>query len=73
MLEFMEIEEPYTGKNMAEIVVSLLEELDISKKLITITSNNADNNDTLADNVLYSLQNIYSDTQESTAPLQFDG
>ena len=65
----MEIEGSYIDENMVEIVVNLLEELDISKKLITITSNNAGNNDTLADNVLYSLQNIYSDTQESTAPL----
>ena len=55
ILKFMEIEESHTSKNMAKIVVNLLEELDISKKLITITSDNAGNNDTLADNVLYSL------------------
>jgi hypothetical protein len=51
----MEIEGPHTGKNMAKIIVKLLEELAISIKLITITSNSAGNNDTLADKVLYHL------------------
>ena len=65
VLEFIEIEESHTDENMAEIVVNLLEKLAISIKLITITGDNAGNNDTLADEILHDLQEIYSSFLES--------
>jgi hypothetical protein len=40
---------------MAKIIIKLLKELAISTKLITIISNSAGNNNTLADKVLYCL------------------
>ena len=66
VLKFTEIEGPHTGKNMAEIVVNLLEKLAISMRLITITDDNAGNNDTLANEILHDLQKIYSSALGST-------
>ena len=51
---------------MTEIVVNLLEKLAISMRLITITGDNAGNNDTLVNEILHGLQKIYSSALEST-------
>lgn len=47
VLEFTEIEGHKSGENMAKIVLDLLRELDIESKLISITGDNASNNETL--------------------------
>jgi hypothetical protein len=73
MLEFIEIQGPYTGENIAGIVLEVLKELGISTKLITITSDNAGNNDTLVDEVLCGLQEVYLSNSRSTELVRFDG
>src|SRR5450432_3197781 len=55
VLEFAEIEGPKSGENMAGIVLELLQELDIESKVITITSDNASNNETMIDAIDSSL------------------
>jgi hypothetical protein len=47
LLEFTDICEPHAGENLAEIVMRMLEELDVTPKLLTITGENAANNGTL--------------------------
>jgi hypothetical protein len=73
VLEFIEIQGPHTGENMAGIVLEVLKELGISTKLITITSDNASNNDTLVDEVLCGLQEIYLSNSGPTELVRFDG
>lgn len=46
-IEFVEIEENHSGENLANSVCTALERFDISDKVITITADNASNNDTL--------------------------
>jgi hypothetical protein len=55
VLEFAEIEGPKSGENIAGIVLELLQELDIESKVITITSDNASNNETMIDAIDSSL------------------
>ena len=49
VLEFAEIEGPKSRENMAGIILDLLQELDIECKVISITGDNASNNETLMD------------------------
>jgi hypothetical protein len=46
-IEFVEIEGSHSGENLARIVARVLERFHISDKVITITADNASNNDTL--------------------------
>jgi hypothetical protein len=62
VLEFTEIEGLKTRENMAAIVIDLLQELDIECKVITITGDNASNNETLMDGVESRLIERYLDT-----------
>jgi hypothetical protein len=54
VLDFQELKGSYSGENMAQVVDSLLQELDLGSKLLTITSNNTKNNETMISE-LYSL------------------
>lgn len=47
VLEFIEIEGPHTGENMADTVYPTLMELSLETKLFAVTADNAANNDTL--------------------------
>ncbi|KAJ5244537.1 hypothetical protein N7489_004633 [Penicillium chrysogenum] len=46
-IEFVEIEGSHSGDNLARIVATVLERFHISDKVMTITADNASNNDTL--------------------------
>jgi hypothetical protein len=46
-IEFVEIEGSHSGGNLANIVATVLERFHISDKVMTITADNASNNDTL--------------------------
>jgi hypothetical protein len=48
VLEFSELEGFHSGENMAESLQRMLVELRIEEKLLTITADNASNNETLA-------------------------
>ncbi|KAJ6003920.1 hypothetical protein N7540_013202 [Penicillium herquei] len=41
LLKFTEINGPYSGENLAEVVLKILDELDIVPKLLTITGDNS--------------------------------
>jgi hypothetical protein len=62
VLEFTKIEGLKTRENIAAIVIDLLQELDIEYKVITITGDNASNNETLMDSVESRLIEQYLDT-----------
>ncbi|KAK9312050.1 hypothetical protein V1524DRAFT_466634, partial [Lipomyces starkeyi] len=55
LLEFKEIEGAHTGENLAEMVENLLIELDLEYKLLTITADNASNNETLVSELYFNL------------------
>lgn len=55
VLEFKEIEGAKSGENMARIVSELLHELDIKCKVLSITGDNASNNETLVEELNSSL------------------
>jgi hypothetical protein len=55
VLEFIEIDRAKSRENIAGIVIELLQELNINDKVISITSNNASNNETLVNIVESSL------------------
>ena len=46
-MEFKELEGAHSGENLAQVVDSLLKELGLGAKLLTITSDNASNNETM--------------------------
>jgi hypothetical protein len=46
-IEFVGIEGSHSGENLANIVATVLERFHISDKVMTITADNASNNDTL--------------------------
>jgi hypothetical protein len=46
-IEFVEIEGNYSRENLTNIVATVLERFYISNKVMTITADNASNNDTL--------------------------
>jgi hypothetical protein len=47
-LDFVEINEAHSGKNLAKIVYNRAKELNILGKIISLTGDNAGNNDTCA-------------------------
>ncbi|KAJ5878302.1 hypothetical protein N7455_001767 [Penicillium solitum] len=51
LLEFTEINRPYSRENLAEVILKMLAELDIALKLLTIIGDNAGNNGTLYDSL----------------------
>ncbi|OXV05588.1 hypothetical protein Egran_06644 [Elaphomyces granulatus] len=60
VLEFAEIEGAKTGENMGGMVLDLLQELNIETKLLSITGDNASNNETLVDTVENGLRDRFS-------------
>jgi hypothetical protein len=49
VLDFMEIQGAHSGENLADSLLTMIHELDIAPKLLTITGDNAGNNGTLCD------------------------
>ena len=72
LLEYAEIEGPKSGENMGAIVLQLLDELDLERKLLSITADNASNNETLIDEVETGLREQFLHTESSNA-LRFRG
>jgi hypothetical protein len=64
VLEFKELRGPHSGENLAAAVHELLIELDLEQKLISITGDNASNNESMADLISQSLR-----TKFETDPL----
>ncbi|KAN0079116.1 Ribonuclease H-like domain containing protein, partial [Elaphomyces granulatus] len=58
VLEFAEIEGTKTGENMGGMVLDLLQELNIETKLLSITGDNASNNETLMDTTAPSIHHF---------------
>ncbi|KAK9364536.1 ribonuclease H-like domain-containing protein, partial [Lipomyces kononenkoae] len=56
VLEFKELEGPHSGANLADTVEELLIELDLEHKLISITGDNATNNERMASELFERLQ-----------------
>ena len=73
VLEFSEIEGPKSGENMGGLVMDLLEELNIETKLLSITGDNASNNETLMDAVESGLQDKFSLSENETNTIRFQG
>ncbi|KAK9369639.1 hypothetical protein V1509DRAFT_618662, partial [Lipomyces kononenkoae] len=55
VLDFKEIYGTHSGENLADAVETTLVELGLERKLITITGDNASNNETLASELFYCL------------------
>jgi len=64
LLEFTELHGPHSGENMAHILLTMLEELEIVPKLLTITGDNAGNNGTLCDALHADLLKTYDDEDD---------
>jgi hypothetical protein len=68
VLEFVEIEGIKSGENMAGLIISLMQELDIGCKVLSITGDNASNNEALIDIIESSLQEQFPSTSISNTP-----
>lgn len=64
LLEFIEIHGPHSGENMAEVLLTTLEELQIAPKLLKIARDNAGNNGTLCDYLHAELLRQYDDEDD---------
>lgn len=76
VLDFVELIGSHTGENIAEILQKLLMELRIGHKLLTITADNASNNETMMSELFFGLQEkLTTDDIEffEMKPLRFRG
>jgi hypothetical protein len=78
VLEFKELHGVHSGENMAELLSKTLAELNIECKLLTITEDNATNNEILMSELYFRLaekfpKTIQPNTQSNTACLHFQG
>ncbi|KAJ5318500.1 hypothetical protein N7476_004920 [Penicillium atrosanguineum] len=76
VLEFTELAGSHSGENMAETLQKMLVELQIEEKLLTITADNASNNETLVSELYFNLLEKYN-SEDSNLPdkgrLRFQG
>jgi hypothetical protein len=63
-LEFIEIQGSHSGENLAATVFKTLKRLGLLQKLLTITSDNASNNDTLCRHLHSILSRLFDDHLE---------
>jgi len=56
VLEFTELQGIHSGENVATAIHTMLSELDLQEKLITITGDNAGNNETMVSELFHGLQ-----------------
>ena len=59
VLEFKELRGPHSGENLAAAIQALLIELNLERKLLSITGDNASNNERMAVELFNSLQKTY--------------
>ena len=69
VLEFTELQGIHSGENVATAIHTMLSELDLQEKLITITGDNAGNNETMVSELFHGLQ----DTAVEKDKIQFEG
>lgn len=69
VLEFIELQGIHSGENIAIAIQSTLSELDLQEKLITITGDNASNNETMASELFH----LLSETTLDKNKIQFQG
>jgi hypothetical protein len=72
VLEFTELHGAHSGENLATAVESTLIELGLEQKLISITGDNASNNETMASELFHSLSNRLQ-FQKKDARLLYQG
>jgi len=65
LLDFMEIQGAHSGENLADSLLTMIHELDIAPKLLTITGDNAGNNGTLCDALYTELRKTYDDEDDA--------
>lgn len=70
VLEFTEIHGIYSGENIAEILHITLAELRIEHKLLTITADNATNNESLLSELYLNLTEKVRDTDAATSDIK---
>ena len=58
VVEFTELKGPHSGENMAAAVEACLLELDLAPKLVSITGDNAANNETMVSDLYHRLARI---------------
>jgi hypothetical protein len=76
VLEFSELSGSHSGENLAEVLQKMLVELQIEEKLLTITADNASNNETLASELYFNLAEKYNSedaTISDKGRLRFQG
>lgn len=61
VLEFVEVNGSHTGEALAQIVLDLIKEYDLEKKLFGITGDNAGNNGTLCQTTYDTSKKVYDD------------
>lgn len=59
VLKFTELPATHSGENMAETLQKMLVELQIEEKLLTITADNASNNEFLVSEIYFSQSEKY--------------
>lgn len=67
VLEFAEMHGAHTGENMADLLGSTLEELGIEHKILTITADNATNNESLMSELYFNLKEKFLGVGETDA------
>lgn len=74
VLEFVEVQGVHTGENLAECVESILVKHSLERKLLTITADNATNNEALCEALYLRLTNRLDPMKElNSKPLRFQG
>jgi hypothetical protein len=76
VLEFTELSGVHSGENMAELLQRMLVELQIEHKLLTITADNASNNETLMSELYFNLTEKFTTENSSVSHkkrLRFNG
>jgi hypothetical protein len=69
VLEFTELQGAHSGENLASAVENMLVELSLEHKLISITGDNASNNEAMASELYFSLSNRFGEQDENSTLL----
>jgi hypothetical protein len=69
VLEFIELQGIHSGENLASAIQTMLSQLDLQEKLITITGDNAGNNEVMASELFHTLKETAFDKDK----IQFQG
>jgi hypothetical protein len=69
VLEFTELQGTHSGENLANAVENMLVELNLEHKLISITGDNAGNNEAMASELYFSLSDRSREQDANPAPL----